>query len=281
MEADEQFGHTGQVLGPADGRLHDDDRPEGLHPGTQPLAGRVTPNGQRQRRHHREEQHHGRAVHPGDVGRGERQAGDRVVAASGVWAGSGDEGACRQHHDGEQRDAGGHRPDPVRRGGGRRPSCTEVVSGPVAQDHGVADQHDRQGEVAQHQPRVEVAEHHDPAQDDLCHDTGDKPPRQAHQVGAAGVAGHGAEHGQDHGHRDEAGEEAVAELDPAVEVGLGHELVLFTGRPVGTTQAGAGEPDGAAGHDDDRQQGQCEAADAVVAVGREAWSHEGLRTPEG
>ena len=113
-------------------------------------------------------------------------------------------------------------------------------------------------EVPGHPPRVELGEHHDAADDRLRGDAG----QQAHgeperaPVGAA-QAPQGQEHGRGDDHQHE-GERAVAELDVAVDAHLGRVGERLRGalRPGGAAQAGAGQADGAAGHDDADLGGQ-------------------------
>ena len=148
------------------------------------------------------------------------------------------------------------------------PAGAAALAGAVVQHHRVGEQGHRQQEVRHHERRREVDEHGDAAEDDLREDPDHESPGQPDQIAAARHPPHRAEHREDHGDGHEAGDRAVRELDERVLLEGSDEPAVLAVRPVGASEAAAGEADGGAADDDRGQQQQ--RAERQPAVGARA-----------
>ena len=108
----------------------------------------------------------------------------------------------------------------------------------MVQDEGIDQQDHGQEEVGHDELGRQLVEHGLAPQHDLGHYAGHQPQMtEQDQVGPPGPAPERGHHDQDHPERDDHVHQAVAELDPGVELEGGDNARRGTARPVAYSRA--------------------------------------------
>jgi hypothetical protein len=153
----------------------------------------------------------------------------------------------------------------------RRAHSVVGLAGADHEDHGEGDEDHREQEVLLVGERVEVGEHDDAADDALHRDTESDQDGEPLEVASWRAPTERAERGGDDRDHHDSGEQSVDLLDRSVRGGDVDELRVVAVRPVRAPEAGAAQPDGRAG-DDDQAHGS-QRGDADLAVGRRRHRH--------
>ncbi len=253
MQFHQAHGHTGEVLGEPDAGLgqHDGGEHGGRADGLSP---RLPETDRENHCDHEAHQHHRRVrVQLRDIGDIEPEASGlgRVPA---VRAGAGDHRAEQQHGAGDQ---GEHPGQPAQLGPAHGAGRAGARSGPAVQHDDVHQQQHRQQEVPGHQRGVQLEKDGQPAEQHLAEETQPQAEREHDEVTATVAQPQGDQRQQQHHQSDGDCQQAIAEFDPAVRGILrpGDERIVAAGGPGGAAKSGAGQPDRAAGDDNQREQG--------------------------
>ena len=120
-----------------------------------------------------------------------------------------------------------------------------------------------------HDPAVvELAAHGQPAEHGLADDADGQQGAEPHEVAAVGPAAQRPEPGETGGEHDGHGDDAVGELDHRVGGERRVEAPVALG-PLGTAEAGVGEPHGGAGEHDQREGDEGHVRQEDVLAGRD------------
>ncbi len=207
-------------------------------------------------------------VQLGHVAQGDREPLGHLLAraVAGVWSGATRRGAGGDD-DGEQREEAVVEADERARHEEVSRTGRVVAGGTVHEHHRVDEQQDRRVEVEHDDIRVELRVDDDAADDGLGQDAGDQPAAQPDEVAAPGRAEDRAQERGGDGDHDEDGDQAVAELDEAVELERRGQVARRALGPVAAAQARPGQPDGAAGEHDQRREEQGQLVESVAQRG--------------
>ncbi len=150
-----------------------------------------------------------------------------------------------------------------------RPACH---AGRARHDEraGGDEDHHRQREVGHHPARREPVEHGQPAHHGLAEHAGRQQRGEQREVAAERPAREREHEGRDRADPDDAREHPVAELDVGVRSQLRREPpVLVAVGPVRAAEAGARDPHGRAGEDDQHERAHRDARDEEVLLRRQ------------